>query len=162
MDSLNNELPNPRLFGKDPDACPGVNGSYPLFCHLLDTAVVISHLWQTRTRAGLKIRIVQALKAAGFNGDPATILMLAAGLHDIGKLNPWFQYQERMVEGTSTPQNWQAIRGSPSRHGCYARCCRRSVTGNIPCGVMSSSRIGQSQVRGPTAPPHSGLEVGSG
>lgn len=99
MDSLNNELPNPRLFGKDPDACPGVNGSYPLFCHLLDTAVVISHLWQTRTRAGLKIRIVQALKAAGFNGDPATILMLAAGLHDIGKLNPWFQYQERMVEG---------------------------------------------------------------
>lgn len=88
-------LPDHRIHGKDPAAGPGPDGSYPLICHLLDTAVVIEHLWKTRVRAGLRDRINEILQSAGVQGTTEQVLMLAAGLHDVGKANPWFQYQER-------------------------------------------------------------------
>lgn len=90
-ESCNN--PDPRLHGKDPAASPGRGGSYPLLCHLLDTAVVIGHLWSTRVRAGLKVKITESLGMS--EGEVGQVLALVAALHDVGKLNPFFQYQER-------------------------------------------------------------------
>jgi hypothetical protein len=80
------------MWGKSPDAAGRI---YPLLCHLLDTAVVARLIWDTRVREGLKRRLC-ALAAC----DDATAkqaFMLAAELHDVGKVNPWFQYQEALT-----------------------------------------------------------------
>lgn len=55
------ECPSHHIFGKDPAATPGVSGSYPLVCHLLDTAVVAGHLWDEWLRTRLKDLLVEGL-----------------------------------------------------------------------------------------------------
>ncbi|WP_164878746.1 CRISPR-associated helicase Cas3' [Nocardioides yefusunii] len=89
--------PDPRLHGKDPGPRPGRDGSYPLLCHLLDTAVVMQHLWDTRVRPELRSAIS---RAADVDADQMRkLLAYAAAIHDLGKLNPYFQFQERRGSG---------------------------------------------------------------
>jgi len=83
----------PAVFAKDPSARPSVTGSYPLLCHLLDTAAVAGLLWDQRVRPALRARLCQILDCDNDTGR--SLLQLAAGLHDIGKANPFFQYQQR-------------------------------------------------------------------
>lgn len=84
---------DPRLHGKDPAAAPGLDGSYPVLCHLLDTAVVIETLWDTRVRPKLRARIAEAIGVS--ESDTRRLLAFTAAVHDVGKINPFFQYQER-------------------------------------------------------------------
>lgn len=70
----------------------GLAQPYPLVCHLLDTATVMSELVRVWLRPGL----VDVL-CAEFGTDAERILMLVAGLHDLGKANPHFQYQPRQA-----------------------------------------------------------------
>lgn len=103
---------SPNIHGKDPAACAGVHGSYPLLCHLLDTALVAGILWDTRVRPGLRERICTILGV-----DDATarqVMMLAAGLHDIGKANPFFQYQERVGATSDFAAQLQELLDLPS------------------------------------------------
>lgn len=103
--------PNPRIFGKDPAATPGASGSYPLLCHLLDTVLVAEYLWDERVRPGLKARIANVLNIG--HAESKRVLMLAAGLHDVGKANPFFQYQERRGADSSYASDLHAALGLP-------------------------------------------------
>ncbi len=94
--------PNPAIHGKDPAGAPGIDGSYPLLCHLLDTAVVAEHLWNTRVRPKLKATIASVLNVS--EDEAGRVLMLIAALHDLGKVNPFFQYQERLGSPAFVPE----------------------------------------------------------
>ena len=79
-----------RLWAKDP---ADARGSYLLLPHLLDTAVVVGHLWDSWLRPGLREHVTTLL---GLDAPTArAAVQLVAGLHDVGKANPWFQLQER-------------------------------------------------------------------
>lgn len=102
--------PDPHLHGKDPSASPG-EVSYPVLCHLLDTAVVIETLWQTRVRPRLRTQISSAL---GLSDEAACrVLMLVAAVHDIGKANPFFQFQQRNGAASDFAADLQAVLGLP-------------------------------------------------
>lgn len=141
----NDTNPDPRLHGKDPAASPGRGGSYPLLCHLLDTAVVIGHLWCRRVRAGLKSRITESLGMS--EGEAGQVLALVAALHDVGKLNPFFQYQERSGASSEfadelaaavglpkTPSLLRAVLNATSEHPLrrHEFISHRAITGNWP------------------------------
>ncbi|MDO4762325.1 MAG: CRISPR-associated helicase Cas3' [Corynebacterium sp.] len=66
----------------------GLEKPYPLVCHLLDSATMISELVRVWLRPGLKDLLSNEL-----GEQSEQILMLVAGLHDLGKANPHFQYQ---------------------------------------------------------------------
>ena len=74
-----------RLWGKN----RGLTRSYPLVCHLLDTAGVAGALWDLTLTDAARHRMAQRL------GVPVEVcrrwLCLWAGLHDIGKITPSFQ-----------------------------------------------------------------------
>lgn len=78
-----------RLWGKS----RGLPGAYPLVCHLLDTAAVAGALWDGYLSGGFRRYIARQL---GVGEDHArSLVMLWAGLHDIGKAMACFQGQER-------------------------------------------------------------------
>lgn len=146
----NRNNPDPRLHGKDPAASPGRSGSYPLLCHLLDTAVVIEHLWFTRVREGLRVKIAEALGGSVGEvsvGEAGRVLVLVAAIHDVGKLNPFFQYQERSSASSAFADELAAAVGLPrtpallrqelnavSKHPLrrHEFITHRAVTGNWP------------------------------
>ena len=66
----------------------GLETPYPLLGHLLDTSAVMGELYHRWLRPGLRSLLVDEL---GEHVDK--LLMLVAGLHDIGKANPHFQHQ---------------------------------------------------------------------
>ncbi len=85
---------------------------YPLLPHLLDTTVVMGHLWDRWLRPDLR-----ALVASRLGLDPETArnaALLSAGLHDIGKANPFFQLQERRGDLASS---MAALRTKFAGHG---------------------------------------------
>lgn len=63
-------------------------GTYPLLCHLLDTACAAGEIVDHWLRRGLKEILAEAL-----GRDWRKVVMLTAALHDIGKANPVFQGQ---------------------------------------------------------------------
>src|SRR5437868_5700576 len=66
----------------------GLPGPYPLVCHLLDAAAAVGVLWDLYLAPGLRRRLVDAL---GDSEEEARgMVMLWAGLHDIGKAMPCF------------------------------------------------------------------------
>ncbi|MER7755269.1 CRISPR-associated helicase Cas3' [Kitasatospora sp. NPDC097643] len=79
--------PDPRLWGKR----AGLPGPYPVICHLLDTAAVAGALWDAVLSERVRKRIAEAI---GVTEDEARkLVMLWAGLHDVGKITPQFQQQ---------------------------------------------------------------------
>ena len=85
----------------------GLETPYPLLGHLLDTSAVMGELYHRWLRPGLRSLLVDEL---GEHVDK--LLMLVAGLHDIGKANPHFQQQNKQQGETFT-----AIRENLRRHG---------------------------------------------
>lgn len=65
------------------------NSFYPLYGHLLDTAVAGKVLFENWLRSGLRELLGEAL-----GENPALKTALVCGLHDIGKANPVFQDQK--------------------------------------------------------------------
>lgn len=61
---------------------------YPLLCHLLDSMAAADSLWRLWLRPRLRAQIADEL-----GDDAQRIVMLLAGLHDIGKANQVFQLQ---------------------------------------------------------------------
>lgn len=75
--------PWPRLWAKT-----GQESSYhPLLWHMLDVAAVAGLVWDHHLSPGLRKRLECALGAA----DARTLVVFAAGAHDIGKASPGFQ-----------------------------------------------------------------------
>ncbi|MFC8719517.1 type I-E CRISPR-associated protein Cse1/CasA [Kitasatospora sp. NPDC057198] len=67
----------------------GLSKAYPLICHLLDTAAVAGALWDAVPGAPLRARL-----AGEFGVDEVEarrLVMMWAGLHDLGKIIPSFQ-----------------------------------------------------------------------
>ena len=85
----------------------GLETPYPLLGHLLDTSAVMGELYHRWLRPGLHSLLVDEL---GEHVDK--LLMLVAGLHDIGKANPHFQQQNNQHGETFT-----TIRENLKRHG---------------------------------------------
>lgn len=84
----------------------GLNQTYPLLAHLLDTATVAGVLHDYWLRPGLQTLIAEEL------GNASTkIIQWIAGSHDIGKASPIFQAQPRR----KGPE-WDQIRKSISVH----------------------------------------------
>jgi hypothetical protein len=79
--------PAPAVWGKNPAT------AYPLAAHLLDTALVIGALWDSWLRPGLREQITDAI-APGDPGTARRLVTLVAALHDVGKANPLFQFQD--------------------------------------------------------------------
>lgn len=84
----------------------GLNQTYPLLAHLLDTATVARALHDYWLRPGLR-----ALIAAELGEQSIKIIQWIAGSHDIGKASPIFQAQPRR----KGPE-WDQIRESISTH----------------------------------------------
>lgn len=78
-----------RLWGKS----RGLAGRrYPLTCHLLDTAATAGALWADFVPDGLRAVVAAGL---GTTEDHAgRLIVLWAGLHDIGKITPDFQQRD--------------------------------------------------------------------
>ncbi|MFD7735266.1 CRISPR-associated helicase Cas3' [Kitasatospora phosalacinea] len=74
-----------RLWGKQ----RGLSRAYPVVCHLLDTAAVAGALWDGVLSGAVRGRVAASL---GVDGEGARrLVMLWAGLHDVGKIVPGFQ-----------------------------------------------------------------------
>lgn len=81
------ESPDRRLWGKS----AGLPGPYPVICHLLDTAAVAGALWDTVLSERVRRRLAVAMGVA--EREAREMVMLWAGLHDIGKISLHFQQQ---------------------------------------------------------------------
>ncbi|MBD0670758.1 CRISPR-associated helicase Cas3' [Streptomyces sp. CBMA156] len=79
--------PDTRLWGKS----EGLPGPYPVICHLLDTAAVAGALWDAVLSERVRARIAEAVGAA--EDEARVMVMLWAGLHDVGKISVHFQQQ---------------------------------------------------------------------
>ncbi|WP_051711666.1 CRISPR-associated helicase/endonuclease Cas3 [Streptomyces sp. NRRL S-350] len=79
--------PDSRLWGKS----AGLPGPYPVICHLLDTAAAAGALWDAVLSRRVRARIAGAVGVS--EGDARVMVMLWAGLHDIGKISLHFQQQ---------------------------------------------------------------------
>ncbi|MGW1177412.1 CRISPR-associated helicase Cas3' [Kitasatospora sp. NPDC002543] len=77
--------PDTRLWGKR----EGLPGPYPVICHLLDTAAVAGALWDAVLGERMRVRIAGAVGAS--EGEARAVVMLWAGLHDVGKVSLHFQ-----------------------------------------------------------------------
>ncbi|MFD7450566.1 CRISPR-associated helicase Cas3' [Kitasatospora sp. NPDC059827] len=77
--------PDRRLWGKS----AGLPGPYPVICHLLDTAAVAGVLWDVVLSERLRSRLAGAVGVTA--GKAREMVMLWAGLHDIGKISLHFQ-----------------------------------------------------------------------
>ncbi|MGV3246630.1 CRISPR-associated helicase Cas3' [Rothia sp. 11254D007CT] len=84
----------------------GLNQTYPLLAHLLDTAAVALALHDHWLRPGL-----QALLADELGKESKKIIQWIAGSHDVGKASPIFQAQPRF----KNPE-WEQIRKSISEN----------------------------------------------
>lgn len=84
----------------------GLNQTYPLLAHLLDTAAMARALHDYWLRPGLRTLIANELGA-----QSTKIIQWIAGSHDIGKASPIFQAQPRL----KGPE-WDQIRESISTH----------------------------------------------
>lgn len=80
----------------------GVNGTYPLAAHLLDTASVAHELFRKWLRPGLRRVFEEEL-----GPQAGRIVALIAGIHDVGKGNPLFQWQP-----TQRDTEWDTIRAA--------------------------------------------------
>lgn len=74
-----------RLWGKN----KGLTRSYPLICHLLDTAATVGALWDATLTDEARDGIAGRLGVSA--GTCRQWVCLWAGLHDIGKVSPPFQ-----------------------------------------------------------------------
>ncbi|WP_262485161.1 CRISPR-associated helicase Cas3' [Corynebacterium poyangense] len=85
----------------------GASQPYLLLAHLLDTATVISLLYQHWLRKGLRDLLAKELGSRA-----PSILSFLGGIHDLGKANPYFQAQPRQHSA-----QWKAFRTELSGHG---------------------------------------------
>ncbi|MFF8373509.1 CRISPR-associated helicase Cas3' [Streptomyces lydicus] len=85
--------PDPHISGKK----RGLNGAvYPLGCHLADTAAIAGALWDLFLTPAQRTMIAHAW---GIDETHARqLVMLAAGLHDLGKATPCFQYDHLRLD----------------------------------------------------------------
>lgn len=81
-------VPNLKLWGKWAD---GGTKSYPLLAHLLDSASAAQVLFQDWMPERLLLHLNRRLLNSG--GSAEQVVVTAAGLHDLGKINPIFQGQ---------------------------------------------------------------------
>jgi len=97
MQSQENDSASPPvdlgLWGKSAGLPHGV--TYPVVCHLLDTAAVALMLWERFVPGGLRARIAAGLGVT--EGDAGRLIGFWAGLHDIGKVVPSFQGQDELA-----------------------------------------------------------------
>ncbi|MFG3370562.1 CRISPR-associated endonuclease Cas3'' [Streptomyces sp. NPDC048156] len=98
--SLGNDPVDTRLWGKD----HGLPRSYPVICHLLDTAAVFGVLWDVLLSDRVRERIAQSLVLTVTEAH--STLSFWAGLHDLGKITPPFQAQ--------VPEAFAAVRSDPA------------------------------------------------
>ncbi|MGY5051886.1 CRISPR-associated helicase Cas3' [Streptomyces sp. 900105755] len=113
-------------------------GPYPVIGHLIDTAVIAGQLWDAYLTAGQRDVI-----ASGWGVTQAharQLVMFWAGLHDLGKVCPAFQQQDRnaaaeLLEDPSyPPQN----DGSAIRHERVSHITTPALL--IQMGYPTSSR----------------------
>ncbi|SOB88482.1 CRISPR-associated helicase/endonuclease Cas3 [Streptomyces sp. 1331.2] len=69
----------------------GLPGPYPVICHLLDTAAVAGAVWDAVLGERVRARIAGVV--GGTEGEAREVVMLWAGLHDVGKVSMHFQQQ---------------------------------------------------------------------
>ncbi|MFF4381600.1 CRISPR-associated helicase Cas3' [Kitasatospora sp. NPDC001547] len=81
--------PDSRMWGKS----AGLPGPYPVICHLLDAAAVAGALWDAVLSDRMRTRIAGAMGVSEAEGEARKMVMLWAGLHDIGKISLHFQQQ---------------------------------------------------------------------
>ncbi|WP_367436116.1 CRISPR-associated helicase Cas3' [Streptomyces celluloflavus] len=94
------EAVDARLWGKD----KGLPRSYPVVCHLLDTAATAGALWDRTLTSSARERLAAAM---GMSVERCRRLVcLWAGLHDVGKIIPPFQ--------ALVPQRYASLRGDAS------------------------------------------------
>ncbi|MFI2609506.1 CRISPR-associated helicase Cas3' [Kitasatospora sp. NPDC018619] len=91
--------PDVRLWGKS----DGLPGPYPVICHLLDTAAAAGALWDAVLGERVRARIAGVVGAS--EGEARAMVVLWAGLHDIGKISLHFQQQ--------VPAAFAELRGDP-------------------------------------------------
>ena len=101
------------IWAKNPEGLVDGATPYPLIAHLLDTAVMAGIIWDRYLPQRLRDLLTRAIAV----DDPdraRSLIMLAAGLHDIGKANPVFQFQA----ADSRQLAWRSGLGAVlSRHG---------------------------------------------
>ncbi|MFF0296304.1 type I-E CRISPR-associated protein Cse1/CasA [Kitasatospora sp. NPDC004614] len=89
MSNFSGPLPSGGIDGVLWGKHAGLGEAYPVICHLLDTAATAGALWDSVLGESLRGRLAEVL---GVEGDQARrLVMVWAGLHDLGKITPSFQ-----------------------------------------------------------------------
>ncbi|WP_414167045.1 CRISPR-associated helicase Cas3' [Streptoverticillium reticulum] len=108
-----------RLWGK----ARGLTESYPVVCHLVDTAAVAGALWDQVLTVPARERLAGQL---GMSSEASRrLLCLWAGLHDLGKITPAFQAQ--------LPAAYQQVMKDPAyshRAGVEREALRHDTAGH--------------------------------
>ncbi|WP_345944000.1 CRISPR-associated helicase Cas3' [Streptomyces sp. SID3212] len=84
-----------RVWGKE----RGLGVPYPLIGHLVDTGVVAGELWDGFL-AGAQQRAVAGVLGVA-PGEARSVVSFWAGLHDVGKIQPGFQFQREVLRHAS-------------------------------------------------------------
>ncbi|MFI9787491.1 type I-E CRISPR-associated protein Cse1/CasA [Kitasatospora sp. NPDC051984] len=100
------------LWGKE----DGLDKAYPLICHLLDTAAVAGAVWDAVLGAPLRVRLAEELGVE--EAEARRLVMVWAGLHDMGKISPSFQalVEEEFAKLASDPRYAEASSPASVRH----------------------------------------------
>lgn len=75
---------------------------HPLICHLIDVAIVTQKMWQDVLPEATKVRIARAFGETSFDKKTleriGSLVAFIAGLHDLGKCSPPFQFRGKQIE----------------------------------------------------------------
>lgn len=124
-----------RLWGK----ARGLDGPYPLVCHLLDVGAAVGVLWDLYLSARIRRFLADGMGVS--ERDARAQLMFWAALHDIGKATPFFQQLD--LEAFLVKDEYPDAAGRRVGHDFAAHVWLRGALSDLGFGDRGAATVAQ-------------------